>query len=77
MNNSISKTNSFLKNKARVREREREKYAIKGGEEVEAGDDEVSESEAIDLLILVRPWQKLVHHLQVSHVPILVEHVSL
>ena len=34
MNNSISKTNSFLKNKAREREREREKYAIKGGEEV-------------------------------------------
>lgn len=43
--------------------KERERYAIDRGEEIEAGDDEVSEGEAVDLLVLILPRQKLVHHL--------------
>lgn len=43
-------------------------YAVERAEEVEAGDDEVGESEAVDLLGLVLVGEELVHHLQVSHV---------
>lgn len=52
-----------MKLQSQMRERERERYAIDRGEEIEAGDDEVSEGEAVDLLVLILPRQKLVHHL--------------
>lgn len=40
---------------------------------MEAGDDEVGESEAVDLLALVFRRQQLVHHLKESNVAISVE----
>lgn len=52
---------------------EREDYGVELAEEVEAGDDEVGESEAVDLLSLVLVRQELVHHLQEHHMPIFVE----
>lgn len=63
-------TPSFISN----RERERERYTIKRGEEVETGDDEVGEGKVVDLLVLVRRRQQMVHHLQETDVPIPLEH---
>jgi hypothetical protein len=41
---------------------------------VKAGNDEVGEGEAVDLLRLVRRRQQLVHHLHVRHMSIPLEH---
>lgn len=53
---------------------ERERYTIERGEEVETGDDEVGEGKVVDLLVLVRRRQQMVHHLQVTDVPFPLEH---
>ena len=48
-------------------------YPIESAKEVEAGNDKVGESEAVDLLGLVLRRQELAHHLQEHHVPIPLE----
>lgn len=48
-------------------------YTVEGVEDVEAGDDEVSEGDVVDLLRLVVMWQHLIHHLQERNMPLQVE----